>query len=90
MTAERLFLDEGLVARGGIGSKMELRAPIRVGDGAGDEIVVLADARLTYFRVRIFVETDDPVRSDLPRCLPSPIASAAASAVHWDTSSHCP
>ena len=59
VTAERLFLDEGLVARGGFGSKMELRAPIRVGDGAGEEIVALVDARFTFFRLRIFVESED-------------------------------
>ncbi len=56
VTAERLFLDEGLVARGGVGGKMELRAPIRVGEGAGETIVALADAGLRTFRLRIFVE----------------------------------
>lgn len=55
---ERLFLDEGLVATGGFGMKMELRAPIRVGEGAGDTIVALVDAGIREFRLRLFVETE--------------------------------
>ena len=58
VTAEKLYIDEGLVARGGLGFKMELRAPIRVGEGAGEELMVLADAGFTAFRIRIFVEND--------------------------------
>ncbi len=58
VTAERLFLDEGLVARGGVGTMMELRAPIRVGEGAGEVIVALVDARLRFFRLRLFVESE--------------------------------
>jgi hypothetical protein len=69
VTAEKLYIDEGLVARGGIGFKMELRAPIRVGDGAGEEIMVLADAGFIDFRVRMFVEgiDDNSVASVPPR-----------------------
>ncbi len=44
LTGERLFLDGGMVSRGGVGMKMELRAPIRVGEGAGDEIMALVGA----------------------------------------------
>jgi serine/threonine protein kinase len=54
--AEKLFLDDGLVARGGWGYRMELRAPIKVGEGAGDEIVALSEAGLFSFRCRITVE----------------------------------
>ncbi len=54
--AERMYLDEGLVARGGLGKKTELRAPIRVGEGAGETVVALVDAGLLSFRLRLFVE----------------------------------
>ncbi len=57
ITAERLFLDEGLVARGGFGSRTELRAPIRVGDGAGEELVALVHAGVREFHLRLFVES---------------------------------
>lgn len=57
--AEKLYLDEGLVAKGGFGKKMELRAPIRVGEGAGDTLVALADAGVRTFRLRLFVEGGD-------------------------------
>lgn len=70
VTAERLFLDEGLVARGGVGMKMELRAPIRVGEGAGDTIVALVDAGVGAFRLRIFIETDDPAAVPASATLP--------------------
>lgn len=56
LTGERLYLDGGLVARGGVGSKIEIRAPIRVGDGAGEEIMALVDAGVLGFRLRIYVE----------------------------------
>ena len=59
--AERLFLDGGLVARGGVGKTIEMRAPIRVGDGAGEEIVALSDAGLGSVRLRLFVEGADEV-----------------------------
>ncbi len=59
ITAERLFLDEGLVARGGAGKKIELRAPIRVGEGAGEEVVAIVDARIRSIQLRIFVEGAD-------------------------------
>jgi hypothetical protein len=56
LTGERLFLDGGLVSRGGMGQKMELRAPIRVGDGAGEEIMALVDAGILQIRLRVYVE----------------------------------
>lgn len=55
--AESLYLDGGLVARGGVGRKMELRAPIRAGEDAGTEIVALVDARSLSFRLRLFVQS---------------------------------
>ena len=54
--AEQLFLDDGLVKRGGFGSKMEFRFPIKAGDGLGDEIVVWFDAGTVSSRCRIEVE----------------------------------
>ncbi|HEX9886590.1 MAG TPA: hypothetical protein VGA70_08885 [Longimicrobiales bacterium] len=59
VTAERLYLDDGLVARGGFGAMMELRAPIRVGDGAGETIVALVNAGQLRFRLRLFSEGGD-------------------------------
>jgi hypothetical protein len=56
---ERLFLDAGLVAKGGVGMKMEMRAPIRVGEGAGEVLVALVDAGLRDFRLRLFVEAPE-------------------------------
>ncbi len=85
VTGERLYLDGGLVARGGIGSKMELRAPIRVGDGAGEEIVALVDAGLRTFRVRLFADGDaieghepaPPVIDSSAHALPNPHSAPA-------------
>ncbi len=54
--AEQLYLDDGLVRRGGIGIKMEIRTTIKAGDGIGDEIIVWYDARLLSCRCRIVVE----------------------------------
>ena len=59
VTAERMYFDGGLVARGGLGVRMEMRAPIRVGEGAGSEIVALSEARVLSFRLRLFVEAPD-------------------------------
>jgi hypothetical protein len=56
LTGERLFLDGGMVSRGGVGMKMELRAPIRVGEGAGEEIMALVDAGIFTLRLRLYVE----------------------------------
>lgn len=86
--AERLFLDEGLVARGGVGRMMEMRAPIRVGAGAGETIVALSEAGLTSVRLRLFVEGPEgepepsvPARAQLVESAPP----AASSQVATDT-----
>lgn len=54
ITAQKLYLDGGPVARGGVGMKMELRAPIRAGEGVGRGIVALVDAGFREFRLRRF------------------------------------
>jgi tRNA A-37 threonylcarbamoyl transferase component Bud32 len=56
MLAEQIYLDDGLVQRGGFGTKMEFRTKIKAGDGIGDEIIIWFDAQLTYCRCRIDVE----------------------------------
>ncbi|MEM9644614.1 MAG: serine/threonine-protein kinase [Planctomycetota bacterium] len=55
--AERLYLDDGLVQTGGLGTKMEFRFPIKAGDGIGDEIIVWCDAGFRMIRCRIEVES---------------------------------
>lgn len=55
--AERLYLDDGLVQSGGIGTKMEFRFPIKAGEGIGDEIIVWFDAGFSKTRCRIEVES---------------------------------
>lgn len=52
--SEKLFIDEELVAKGGLGKKKELSGTIRTGQGQGDEIVALSEAGLLRFRCRIF------------------------------------
>ena len=54
--AERLYLDDGLVQKGGLGTKMEFRFPIKAGEGLGDEIAVWFDATAKDCRCRIEVE----------------------------------
>ncbi len=76
LTGERLYLDGGLVARGGIGLKMELRAPIRVGAGAGEELVALVDAGVRTFRLRLFV---DGAEHDMSGRQAPPVTTAAES-----------
>ena len=56
LTGESLFIDNVRVARGGVGLRNEVRAFIQRGEGAGEEIVVLAEAGLYSFHCRIFVE----------------------------------
>jgi serine/threonine-protein kinase len=56
MTGETLHIDDVLVARGGVGLRNEIRATIPSGEGAGDEIVVLAESGLLGFHCRIFAE----------------------------------
>lgn len=66
ITGERLFLDGGLVSRGGVGKKMELRAPIRVGDGAGEEIMALVDAGIFKLRLRVYAEGAGSAAANAP------------------------
>lgn len=56
MLAEQIYLDDGLVQRGGFGTKMEFRTKIKAGDGIGDEIIIWFDAQFRYCRCRIDVE----------------------------------
>ena len=56
MLAEQIYLDDGLVQRGGFGTKMEFRMKIKAGDGIGDEIIIWFDAQFKYCRCRIDVE----------------------------------
>lgn len=56
MLAEQIYLDDGLVQRGGFGTKMEFRTKIKAGDGLGDEIIIWFDAQFRYCRCRIDVE----------------------------------
>jgi hypothetical protein len=52
-TGERLYIDDKLVARGGLGFVLRLEGPIPSGGGAGDRIVATSEAGLQRFRVRI-------------------------------------
>ncbi len=54
--AEKLYLDDGLVQAGGFGLKMEIRTQIKAGEGIGDWIVALYDARFLMCRCRIVAE----------------------------------
>lgn len=54
---EKLFIDEHLVARGGLGFSKRLEGEIRSGRGGGDRIVALSEARFTSFRCRIEAHT---------------------------------
>lgn len=53
LTAERLYIDERQVDRGGFGLTMHLEGTIPSGDGAGDTIVATSTAGFTSFRCRI-------------------------------------
>lgn len=80
LTGERLFLDGGLVSRGGVGQKMELRAPIRVGDGAGEEVMALVDAGILQIRLRVYIEGVGAEGASV-----SPAASAVVAPSRADT-----
>ncbi|HEX6250307.1 MAG TPA: hypothetical protein VFZ56_02605 [Gemmatimonadaceae bacterium] len=54
---EKLFIDDHLVARGGLGFSRRLEGDIQSGPAAGDRIVALSEARLTSFRCRIEAHT---------------------------------
>lgn len=51
--AERLFIDDQLVARGGVGLHMVLSAPLTSGAGAGEIITITSRAGLFSFSCRI-------------------------------------
>ncbi len=56
MLAEALYLDDGLVQKGGFGTNMEIRTKIKAGEGLGDEIIVWFTAAFRFCRCRIDVE----------------------------------
>lgn len=60
MFAEKLYLDDGLVRKGGFGTKMEFRFPIKAGEGLNDEIIIWLDAGFARIRCRIDVESKSP------------------------------
>jgi len=50
---ERLFIDDDLVAKGGLGVRMVLQDSIKQGAGTGDRITAVSEAGLVRFRCRI-------------------------------------
>jgi hypothetical protein len=50
---ERLFMDDDLVAKGGLGVRMVLQDSIKQGAGTGDRITAVSEAGLFRFRCRI-------------------------------------
>jgi hypothetical protein len=54
--AEKLYIDDELVARGGLGLKMRLQGVIRSGEGVGDRITADVEAGFTKFRCRLSAE----------------------------------
>jgi hypothetical protein len=50
---ERLFIDDHLVAKGGLGVRMVLQDSIKQGAGTGDRITAVSEAGLFQFRCRI-------------------------------------
>lgn len=85
--AESLYLDGGLVARGGVGRKMELRAPIRAGEDTGGEIVALVDAKTWSFRLRLFVQPPSPeTEEDAAHQSPSSSPTSTTATIPDDTS----
>jgi tRNA A-37 threonylcarbamoyl transferase component Bud32 len=63
LSGSKLFLDDGLVRRGSIGFRIEMRARVKAGEGVGDEIVVWTSAGLLSFRCRISVEEAEGIPS---------------------------
>ncbi|NKB89306.1 MAG: hypothetical protein GKS06_13895 [Acidobacteria bacterium] len=53
-TGEKLFIDDRLAARGGLGVRMELKATILDGRAAGDEVIALVDAGMLTLRLQLF------------------------------------
>jgi predicted Ser/Thr protein kinase len=56
LSGERLSIDDVLVARGGLGFRMELAGTITSGGGAGDIISAWTEARFRYYRCRIYAQ----------------------------------
>ena len=54
--AEKLFIDDELVARGGLGYRLELRGTIKTGEAKGDQILSVSKAGLFQFRCWITAE----------------------------------
>jgi len=53
LRGERLFIDDNLVAKGGLGVRMVLQDSIKQGAGTGDRITAVSEAGLFRFRCRI-------------------------------------
>lgn len=53
LVGEQLYIDDELVARGGLGTRFRLEGRIQSGDGEGDTIIAESEARLSHFRCRI-------------------------------------
>jgi hypothetical protein len=53
LRGERLFIDDDLVAKGGLGVRMVLQGSIKQGAGTGDRITAVSEAGLLRFRCRI-------------------------------------
>jgi hypothetical protein len=54
--AEKLFIDDELVASGGFGVKKRLQGVVRSGEGVGDRITADSYAGFTEFRCRLSAE----------------------------------
>jgi serine/threonine protein kinase len=66
LAAERLFIDDVAVSRGGFGRRMELQGVIPAGEGAGDRIVAWTEAGFTIYRLRLFAAAPDARRVNRP------------------------
>lgn len=54
---EKLFIDDHLAARGGLGFSRRLEGDVQSGPAVGDRIVALSEAGFTSFRCRIEAHT---------------------------------
>jgi len=54
---ERLYLDDELVARGGLGIHKTLYGTLTRGEGAGERITAVSEAGLIEFRCRLLAES---------------------------------
>src|SRR5262249_11934888 len=92
--AERLYVDGTLLASGGFGRLVELRATIPEGAGAGDQIRATAFAGVFSFGCRIFVaETAVPAQvinpsvapNAGPDAVPAPFLARGRRGSRWTT-----